>query len=251
MRPTPDISAPFEPDELPDEGAAGRSLANLAERATRWTPGCCAAVVTATDSTGAALTAAPDGPVAVTHPDLTALTAIQWSSGDGPVPEAVATGSMAGADDLLREKRWPEYRAQALDLGLRATATVPYRRDGLVLTITVCSFRPSPLSAAVRRSTADLGELVTAVLVRDRRYRDALAEVEQLHTALRSRPVVDQACGIVMAVTECDADEAFTLLRKVSQRTNRKLYDLAEGLVAGRGRRAEIEQLLHRLDTRP
>lgn len=244
MRPIQDISAPFDTDELPGEGAAGRSLINLAERAIRWTPGCCAAVVTATDATGAALAAAPDGPVAVTHPDLSALAAVQWESGDGPVPEAVETGGLTGADDLLSDERWPMYRARALDLGLRATATVPYRRDGLVLTVTVCSFRPYPLTETVRRSTADLGELVTSVLVRDRRYRDALAEVEQLHEALRSRPVVDQACGIVMVLSGCDADEAFTLLRKVSQRTNRKLYDLAEALVADRGRGEEIERLL-------
>src|SRR3989442_1758573 len=80
-----------------------------------------------------------------------------------------------------------------------------------------------------------LGDFAMTCLVRDRSYRAALTELDQLGTALRSRPLVDQACGIVMHVLGCDADAAFGVLRRISQGSNRKLSDVAAGVVERRG----------------
>lgn len=262
-------AAHIEPDEGPlGEAPLGRSLANLAEQVARFSPECCGAIATLTDA-GAGGTATDDGrdgaggpgtsafpppgadtpvlgeggdmPLAVTHPDLAGLVAVQRECGEGPIPTALETGLPAGGDDLLYVDRWPEYRARALEAGVRSSATLPYRRDGLALTLTVCSFRPYRLEEDVRSSTALLGDLAASVLARDVRYQAALEEVEQLDSALRSRPVVDRACGIVMAVVGCDEDEAFGLLRRLSQRTNRKLSALAEGVVRSRGKGVEDE----------
>jgi hypothetical protein len=54
----------------------------------------------------------------------------------------------------------------------------------------------------------------------------------------------------VMYVLGCDADRAMNLLRHLSQRTNRKLSDLAEALVRSRGRGAEAQlvQLARQLE---
>jgi ANTAR domain len=43
--------------------------------------------------------------------------------------------------------------------------------------------------------------------------------------------VIEQAKGIVMAQQGCGPEEAFDLLRRVSQRTNVKLHVLAEQIV--------------------
>jgi AmiR/NasT family two-component response regulator len=55
---------------------------------------------------------------------------------------------------------------------------------------------------------------------------------EQLRIALDSRAVIDQAKGILMALRQISADEAFTLLVEQSQRENVKLRDLATRFVA-------------------
>ncbi|WP_308409593.1 ANTAR domain-containing protein [Streptomyces sp. A3M-1-3] len=77
--------------------------------------------------------------------------------------------------------------------------------------------------------------MAAAGMVRDRRYIAALSEVGQLENALRSRPVIDQASGILMHVLGCDADDAFGTPRRISQRDNRKLADVAEAVVRTRG----------------
>ncbi|MFH8344425.1 ANTAR domain-containing response regulator [Streptomyces sp. NPDC018045] len=217
------------------EGSSARSLAGLAEQVAWCTPDSCGAAVTISGGEGA------ETPVAVTHPDLSALVSVQWESGEGPIPAALDTGRAAGADDLLHESRWPEYRAKALEAGVRSSATLPYRRDGITLTLTVYGFRPGLRIEKGCTATDVLGELAATGLARERRYREALVEVDQLDTALRTRPVVDQACGILMYVLGCDADTAFDTLRRLSQRTNRKLSDLAGALVRTRGHGLEAE----------
>jgi anti-anti-sigma factor len=57
------------------------------------------------------------------------------------------------------------------------------------------------------------------------------AEVRQLQQAMESRPVIDQARGILMAVEACTADEAWNALRDASQHANTKLREVAEAIV--------------------
>jgi len=49
---------------------------------------------------------------------------------------------------------------------------------------------------------------------------------------MESRAVIEQAKGIIMGDRRCGADEAFAILTKISQDSNRKLRDVAAALVA-------------------
>jgi hypothetical protein len=56
-------------------------------------------------------------------------------------------------------------------------------------------------------------------------------EIEDLRAALASRPVIDQAKGILMAMYAIDAEQAFQVLSRWSQTRNIKVRDLAATLV--------------------
>ena len=60
-------------------------------------------------------------------------------------------------------------------------------------------------------------------------------EVRQLRRAIVSRPVVDQARGVLMATHSCTADEAWYILRKASQLSNTKLHTVAATVTAAAG----------------
>ena len=61
----------------------------------------------------------------------------------------------------------------------------------------------------------------------------AAAQHEQhLHTALAHRDIIGQAKGIVMERVHLDADQAFTLLSRLSQEENTKLHDVAARIAA-------------------
>ncbi|MER6180969.1 ANTAR domain-containing protein [Streptomyces sp. NPDC001652] len=72
-------------------------------------------------------------------------------------------------------------------------------------------------------------------LERAEQLRLLRAEVEQLRQAIASRPVIDQARGILMAAHSCSSEEAWTILRTTSQLSNTKLRTIAAALTAGTG----------------
>ncbi|MFI1358589.1 ANTAR domain-containing response regulator [Streptomyces sp. NPDC020898] len=228
--------------ESTESTVPGRRLSELVEQAVRCTADCCGASSMVVETgTAAEPEAGPERSAAVTHPDIAGLVAVQLRAGDGPIPAALERGAPVDSADLLSERRWPAYRAVALDSGVRSSVTLPFRRSGLTVTLSLYSFRPGTLEDAPHGPVRALGDLAATCLVRDRSYRAALTELEQLGTALRTRPVVDQACGIVMHVLGCDADDAFAVLRRISQGTNRKLAEVAARIVARRGRGLERE----------
>ncbi len=65
--------------------------------------------------------------------------------------------------------------------------------------------------------------------------------------ALATQPVIEQAKGIIMLVRACASDEAFIVLREISQHTNVKVHDVAAVIVAA-GSRAERPGELAGLD---
>jgi hypothetical protein len=56
-------------------------------------------------------------------------------------------------------------------------------------------------------------------------------QVQQLETALRTSRMIGQAIGMIMTRRFVTQDEAFTLLQRASNNTNRKLRDIAEDMV--------------------
>ena len=63
-------------------------------------------------------------------------------------------------------------------------------------------------------------------------YENAATLAAQMQEAMRNRAVIEQAKGIIMGSRRCSPEEAFALLSKISQDTNRKVREVAEALVA-------------------
>jgi hypothetical protein len=217
------------PDPVVDPAATARDLSDFSEAAMRCVDTCCGAATTVADGTS-------ERRAAATHPDLTSLLSVEFDSGQGPTSSALDAGEPVAAADLLDEERWPVYRAAALDSGIRSSVTMPFRRSEVELTLSLYSFRPGAFEHLTLQPVVVLGEQFAQQLVRDHHYRAALAQVNQLETALDSRAVIDQASGILMHALGCGPADAFDVLRRFSQRSNRKLSAVAEEVVRSRGR---------------
>jgi GAF domain-containing protein len=107
---------------------------------------------------------------------------------------------------------------------------VPLQREVLAA-LNIYSTRPDAFDDAA----AELGVTFAAyagVTLANKHLYDAQGRVvEQLQNAMRSRAVIEQAKGIVMAERRCTAQEAFDVLVHMSQEQNRKLRDVAQTLV--------------------
>ncbi|NGO70201.1 ANTAR domain-containing protein [Streptomyces sp. SB3404] len=74
-------------------------------------------------------------------------------------------------------------------------------------------------------------------------------ENAQLHRALDSRAVIDQARGMIMALAPCSSGAAWHVLVDVSQHANVKLRDVAHAMVsagAGQPMPPELQDHLRR-----
>lgn len=60
-------------------------------------------------------------------------------------------------------------------------------------------------------------------------------EVEHLRTAMETRPVIEQARGILMSLTSCSPATSWRLLVEASQHSNVKLRVVSAALVASAG----------------
>jgi hypothetical protein len=99
-----------------------------------------------------------------------------------------------------------------------------------------------PAARRLDGHAAELGELFAApaaVAVHNAQVlAQALNLTMQLQTALSSRPVIDQAIGLLRGRTGGTAEETFERLRAISQRENAKLAAVAQRFVEEAVRRA-------------
>ncbi|MFB6549336.1 ANTAR domain-containing protein [Streptomyces sp. NPDC056405] len=82
---------------------------------------------------------------------------------------------------------------------------------------------PRPATAATPSSVA---------AERSERLHVLQEEVDQLRQAIASRPVIDQARGVLMALHACTSEEAWHILREASQLSNTKLRTVAAAVTA-------------------
>jgi GAF domain-containing protein len=157
---------------------------------------------------------------------------IQYGHDEGPCLHSLATGQVVVVDDLAEDDRWGGYRMPALGHGVRSSLSLPLSADGEVIgALNIYATRPrvfGPPEQLVAGRFADEASRALALAVRMAERSEMSAH---LQAALASRAVIDQAMGIVMGQNRCTADEAFEVLRSISQNRNVKLRDIAAAMV--------------------
>jgi GAF domain-containing protein len=182
--------------------------------------------VVASSSSGAALAAQCDRIQYVTLQEGPAFTAVRERT-------AVQSGSLGG------DKRWPRFGPRVGRLGVHSVLALPLVvADQVVGAISVYAHGKDAFDS----HSADLAELFTtpaAVAVHNAQVlAHAQVLTERLQAALLTRPVVDQAVGLIRGRTGLSAEDALEHLRAISQSEQRKLVEVAQSLVDEAVRRA-------------
>jgi GAF domain-containing protein len=162
-----------------------------------------------------------------------AVDAIQYGLAEGPCIDALETGREHHLLHLEQEARWPRFVEQALDLGFAGVLSVPLSTaGGTIGALNLFVVQPDVLSDDDIELAQRIAAPAATTLANAGAYRRVARLADQLQEALESRAVIEQAKGILMARQGCDADEAFGILRSISQSSNRKLRRIAGEVVA-------------------
>jgi GAF domain-containing protein len=157
---------------------------------------------------------------------------IQYDHDQGPCLHSLNTGDVVLIDNLATDDRWGAYQIPALGHGVRSSLSLPLHADGRTIgALNIYASAPHVFGPAEQLTAGRLAEEVSRALALAVRLADRSEMSEHLQTALVSRAVIDQALGVVMGQNRCTAEEAFELLRTISQNRNVKLRDIAVEMI--------------------
>lgn len=155
----------------------------------------------------------------------------QYENGFGPCLDAAITGQTIVVD-LDADNPYRDFSNAARRAGVTHSVSVglpvPHRTVGA---LNLYASTPAPLADRTLER-AQLFASYAGVAVANAALDNPTAELaDEMHAAMQSRSVIEQAQGVLMERLGCDADDAFGYLSKLCQRSNRKLPDIAQWLV--------------------
>ena len=171
-----------------------------------------------------------------TDPESPAIDEAQYQEGRGPCLDAWRDNVVLPVPRIEDvSDAYPAFAAACQQHGVQSTLSLPMRAgDVAVGALNLYAHVREGFSDDDRSVGQDLAAAGAAVLVNVSAYWTAFELTAQLHEAMDSRAVIEQAKGVLMAGRRgLTPDEAFDLLRKVSQRENVKLRDIARRIVEG------------------
>jgi GAF domain-containing protein len=176
-----------------------------------------------------AFTAAHHGEMALAADEL------QYAKGYGPCMDAGRGGVVLRIDDVRTELRWPDYVAHAQEVGVRSSLSVPLPYQGSSIgALNIYSTKPAAFATPeALEAGLETAEVVAVAVANAESHWQLGEQARNMRIALDSRAVIEQAKGVLMAQRHVDAEQAFEILREASQRYNRKLRDIAVGIVDG------------------
>jgi GAF domain-containing protein len=200
-------------------------LDKIAQLAKRSVPGAAEVSVTLLHS-GSPVTAAFTGELALT------LDEWQYARGRGPCLDAAQAATVVSVPDTSTDDRWSDWASSACGRGVYSSLSIGLPiQESVVGALNIYGTKPQAFDDdAVALAQAFAG--YAAVAMANAHLYDSTASLaHHMQTAMESRAVIEQAKGIVMGERRCTAEEAFGILVKVSQDSNRKLRDVAVALV--------------------
>lgn len=163
------------------------------------------------------------------------LELFQLQEHEGPCLDCHRSGQPVAIADLEGEdRRWPAFAPEARAAGFRSVNAVPMRlREQTIGALNLFTSEAGGLDEADIMAAQAMADVATIGVLNGRAARDAQVTVEQLHAALNSRVVIEQAKGLLAERLKVDLDHAFRLLRRHARDLNRHLSDVARELLDG------------------
>jgi GAF domain-containing protein len=205
-------------------------FAQIAELAKRTVPGAAEVSVSLVGGK-AAHTAAFTGGLAL------ALDESQYALGHGPCLEAAATDTTRLVPDMAAESRWPDWTRRALAAGAHSSLSIGLPvRESVAGALNIYATRPRAFDDDAVSIAQALAGYAAVAMANAYLYDATTTLAEHMEAVMRSRAVIEQAKGIIMAQRRCTAEEAFAVLTRMSQDSDRTLRDVATAIVSQAGR---------------
>ena len=170
-----------------------------------------------------------DQPFTSNHSNSLALELdnFQYAVGRGPCVEALEKGIQV-FEAVADHQEWGDFRSAALEAGITSVLATPLSVKNEVFgALNIYGSSATNFDAVQLFNASAFAEHAGIVLTNVMAVAGAESINVQLREALETRDVIGQAKGILMERQSVTSGRAFEQLRKTSQRTNTKLFDVA------------------------
>ena len=210
---------------LAAEQTVEATLGRLVEVAVAIIPGCHHAGVTVVRR------GRPETPAA-TDPVPAAVDAVQYETGQGPCLSAITEHAVFRSGDLEYDPRWPAFGGPAVErTGVHSVLAFRlFTEEDTLGALNLYSRERDAFDDA----TVPVGTILAAHAALAFARAKEREQISGLEHALGSNRTIAMAIGILMATRGIDETEAFDLLRVTSQRSNRRLREIADEVVRTR-----------------
>jgi GAF domain-containing protein len=157
---------------------------------------------------------------------------MQLNADSGPCIDCFASGRSVSVTDIAESPdEWSEFREAALGAGFHSAHATPLKLRGQVIgTMNLFATRTGALTARDAAVAQALSDVATIGILQERLVRESTIVAEQLHRALDTRILVEQAKGIISHALSLTIEESFTLLRSYARNNNLTIRSVAEGV---------------------
>jgi GAF domain-containing protein len=157
----------------------------------------------------------------------------QYRARGGPCLDAAESAGTVEVPDLADEVRWPEYTAHAREAGVRSSLSVGLPvQENVAGALNLYATKPDAFDEESVVLAQSFSGYAAIALANAHLYDATASLAKHMQAAMEHRAVIEQAKGIIMAEQHCSADEAFKIMSRLSQETNRKVRDIALSVVA-------------------
>ena len=162
---------------------------------------------------------------AVSHQDVHLIEELQHKLGEGPI-YALRAADTVISGDVDSDNRWPRWGEQVSDqFRIRSAMAFRLYTDGPNLAaLNLYSEEPDAFTQDDYVDglvmAAQIGVLLASAL-----------ELDQMHTALRSRQTIGEAVGMLRERFDLTSEQAFAVLKRLSSQQNVKLAHIAQHVV--------------------
>jgi GAF domain-containing protein len=161
------------------------------------------------------------------------LDEMQYERGHGPCLDAADSTATLLVPDTGSEDRWPGWAGIAAQAGAHSSLSVGLPvHEQVTGALNVYATAPNAFDDDAITIAQTFAGFAAVGLANAHLYETQATLAGHMQRAMESRAVIEQAKGVIMGERRCTPDQAFAILTKMSQDTNRKLRDVATALVS-------------------
>jgi GAF domain-containing protein len=207
---------------LLEDEALETALDRVAAMSVRSLPGCDGAGVSLVEREKVTTASATDETVE-------AVDSEQYRTGEGPCLEAIRQGTPFRVESMTADERFPEFGPRAAENGILSSLSMPLRvSDRTLGALNLYSRKLSGFTADDEKMATLVATQASVALANAHALDRVRVAADQLEEGLKSSRVIGLAMGILVEREHCTEDEAFDMLRVISQNANVKLRDVAQ-----------------------